>query len=1538
MKKQICRILSCLSFLTLPAFAGEGGSTWSVDWDGSSKAFIENKGQFYTQAPTGFSSQVLYAYDASSTRIFFTPAGVTFSFAQKTPKEVREHGQEKFSSEREFLEKEKEEHAALLKTDLVSYRWENASPNAQLIAENETPDYFNYSFNRNGKQVNETNIRGYQKLTYKDLYPGIDVVYTIHPQSGIKYAIVVHPGADLSAVKMQYSGPLNESPSGDMRIPTSFGDIIDHAPVSFYENDNSRSISTSFIKKGRTIMFQLDIHDPDRTVVIDPWTQTPSLPNSNKIWETETDKFGNVYIYGGDSFIKLLKYNSGGTLQWTYTSPWDSANYWIGGFVTDPNGNSYMTSGSNGEIRKITPAGAVSWSNNPNGLTSYEYWSLAFNCDQTKLYVGGTKLTFGFPVNIKGYIFEINLANGTQANSKLVGYGSSSSIPPTVQEVSSICTGPNNSLYYLTLDTCGSVNNSLTTVNFRKGTTYNFDYYIPGYGFGTKQPISAIRASATAFYTVNGTNIHKRDLSTGNVLATATIPGGASTGGFGGTKLPSNGGIDIDSCGNVYVGSTNGVYKYDANLNLITSVATTFAVYDVDVNSNGEVAACGWSGGVGKIQTFNMSACRQFPYVCVSSVLSATASNTNILCNGQCTGTATASATGGTSPYTYSWNTSPSQSTVTATGLCAGSYTCTVTDNVGATTTVSVTVTQPSAITSSVTPTNVSCNGGNNGQAAVTASGGTGGLNYNWSPSGGTNATATGLAAGNYTCTITDANGCTHQQTVTITQPSAITSSVTPTNVSCNGGNNGQAAVTASGGTGGLNYNWSPSGGTNATATGLAAGNYTCTITDANGCTHQQTVTITQPSAITASASATPTACSGNTGTATATASGGTGTFTYSWAPSGGTNANATGLTAGAYTVFVTDGNGCTQTATTTVNSSNGPTVTLQSQTNVSCNGGNNGAATMNATGGNAPYTYNWTPSGGTNANATGLSAGTYTCTVTDNNGCSQLQTVTITEPTAISGSTSTTGATCGNNNGSASVTASGGTGPYTYSWSNSQTGANATGLGAASYTVYITDANGCTQTATAVVSNTNGPAVSVQSQTNVSCNGGNNGDATVSASGGTSPYTYSWSTGGTNANETGLSAGTYTVTVTDAGGCSSVQTITITQPSAISASATSTPTGCNSSTGSATASASGGTGPYTYSWNNSQTGITATGLGVGTYTVTVTDANGCTQTANVSVIAGNAPTVAVAAQQNVTCNGNTNGSATVNVTGGTSPYTYSWAPSGGTSASANGLAAGTYTVFVTDANGCTSQVTVTITQPSALSLALTSIPACGTNNGTATANASGGTASYTYAWSPAGGTNASAGGLSAGTYTCTITDANGCTQTSTVNVVTNAFPTADAGSDVSITMGNSATLNASGGGTYSWSNGATTSTITVSPTTTTSYCVLVTSSAGCTDSACVTVNVNSDCGELFVPNAFSPNADGENDVLKVYGGCIKDLQFSIYDRWGEKVFETSDPNIGWDGKYRNEVMNTAVFVYRLEVTLLTGETISKKGNVSLIR
>ena len=228
------------------------------------------------------------------------------------------------------------------------------------------------------------------------------------------------------------------------------------------------------------------------------------------------------------------------------------------------------------------------------------------------------------------------------------------------------------------------------------------------------------------------------------------------------------------------------------------------------------------------------------------------------------------------------------------------------------------TLTQPSAIsTATGSQTNVSCNGGTNGSASVTPSGGTPGYTYSWSPSGGTAATATGLAAGSYTVTVTDANGCTATRNYLLTQPSAIsTATGSQTNVSCNGGTNGSASVSPSGGTPGYTYSWSPSGGTAATATGLAAGSYTVTVTDANGCTATRNYFLTQPSVIsTATGSQTNVSCNGGTnGSASVTASGGTPGYSYSWSPSGGTAATATGLAAGSYTVTVTDANGCTAT------------------------------------------------------------------------------------------------------------------------------------------------------------------------------------------------------------------------------------------------------------------------------------------------------------------------------------------------------------------------------------------------------------------------------------------------------------------------------------------------------------------------------------------------------------------------------------------------------------------------------------------------
>ncbi|WP_024982411.1 MBG domain-containing protein [Flavobacterium succinicans] len=485
---------------------------------------------------------------------------------------------------------------------------------------------------------------------------------------------------------------------------------------------------------------------------------------------------------------------------------------------------------------------------------------------------------------------------------------------------------------------------------------------------------------------------------------------------------------------------------------------------------------------------------------------------------------------------------------------------------------------------------------------------------------------------------------------------------------------------------------------------------------------------------------------------------------------------------------------------TITVNNLCDIVLTSASQTNIACNGGSTGAATVNAaTGGTGPYTYNWTPgtpTGDGTTSVTGLTAGTWTCTVTDANGCNTTQNFTVTQTAAISTATAAqTNVSCnGGSNGSASVTPSGGAGGYTYSWSPSGgTAATATGLSAGTYTVTVTDANACTATRNFTITQPTTISTATAAQTNVSCNGGSNGSASVTPSGGAGGYTYSWSpSGGTAATATGLAAGTYTVTVTDANACTATRNFTITQPTTIStATAAQTNVSCNGgSNGSASVTPSGGAGGYTYSWSPSGgTAATATGLSAGTYTVTVTDANACTVTRNFTITQPTAISTATAAQTNVSCNGDSNGSASVTPSGGAGGYTYSWSPSGGTAATATGLAAGTYTVTVTDANSCTATQNFTITEPMPIDFTTTILSGYDYNTGySETIVTSRGTGTKTYAVTagslPSGFSLSSAGqitGISTqiadSNFTVTATDANNCIATYNYVLKLNQIP-----------------------------------------------------------------------------------------------------------------------------------------------------------------
>ena len=792
------------------------------------------------------------------------------------------------------------------------------------------------------------------------------------------------------------------------------------------------------------------------------------------------------------------------------------------------------------------------------------------------------------------------------------------------------------------------------------------------------------------------------------------------------------------------------------------------------------------------------------------SALAATGAATNVSCNGGSNGAITLSVSGGTTAYAYSW--SNGATTQNVSGLGAGTYSVAITDANGCTAAVTKTITAPAALVASGTATNVSCNGGNNGAILLSVSGGTTAYTYSWS-NGATTQSVSGLVAGTYSVAITDANGCSAYVTKTITAPVALVASGTATNVSCNGGSNGAINLSISGGTGAYTYSWS-NGATTQNVSGLVAGTYSVAITDANGCSASVTKTITAPAALAASGTATNVSCNGgNNGAITLSISGGTTAYTYSWS-NGATTQNVSGLGAGTYSVAITDANGCTASVTKTITA---PASLVVSGTaaNVSCNGGNNGAITLSVSGGTTAYTYSWS-NGATTQSVSGLVAGTYSVAITDANGCSAYVTKTITAPAALTAPATAINASCNGGMGSINLTVAGGNAPYSYSWSNGANTEDLTSLAAGTYSVAVTDANGCTATETKTITQ---PAVLTSSAvaTNVACFAGHTGAIDLTVSGGSASYSYSWSNGAHTEDISGLTSGTYNVTITDNHGCTGTLSKTITQPVIMSFTTSSTNVLCNGgNTGTMSIAVVGGVAPYTYLWSTGATTSNISALIAGTYSVAVTDANGCSRT-ETRTISQPAPLAASAVATSATCYGSNSGSIDLTVTSGTTDYTYNWS-NGASTQDITGVTAGTYNVLVTDAHGCTTTATATVTEPTNLTAAATTTNAlCSScSNGTASLTVSGGTPSYTYLWSN-GATTKDVAGLTAGTYSVVVTDAHGCATTQTVVITAPAPLTAVAATtNVSCSGSNNGSIHlAVTGGTapytYAWSNGATT-------------------------------------------------------------------------------------------------------------------------------
>ncbi len=433
---------------------------------------------------------------------------------------------------------------------------------------------------------------------------------------------------------------------------------------------------------------------------------------------------------------------------------------------------------------------------------------------------------------------------------------------------------------------------------------------------------------------------------------------------------------------------------------------------------------------------------------------------TNASC-GQSNGSAVALPNNPTG-VTYHWSNNSSAGSIT--GLAAGTYSVTVTNPTGCTASASATITNVASnmvVTFSITQT--AC-GQSTGGATATVTGGTSPYTYHWSTNVTTNSISN-VAAGGYPLTVTDNGGCSVVNTASISNTGGPTATATPTSPTCFGGTNGSATVSATGGTQPYTYSWS-SGGTATSVTGLGAGTYTVSVHDNAQCLAVQTVTITNPAAINVSITTTNALCGNQNGTAIAVATGGSGTYTYFW-NNGNTTVSNIDLGAGSFTVTVTDNNQCTSMATAQVGSSAAPTSVLNA-----INGTCQITPQINLTilGGTQPFTFVWS-NGATSQNLTGITAGSYTVTITDANGCKSISSTSVTDNSSVNVTFNSQNPTTGNSDGSITANPNGGTSPYTYSWSTGSTSATVSNLPAGTYTVTITDQTGCVRISSVILS-----------------------------------------------------------------------------------------------------------------------------------------------------------------------------------------------------------------------------------------------------------------------------------------------------------------------------------------------------------------------------------------------------------------------------------------------------------------------------------
>lgn len=932
------------------------------------------------------------------------------------------------------------------------------------------------------------------------------------------------------------------------------------------------------------------------------------------------------------------------------------------------------------------------------------------------------------------------------------------------------------------------------------------------------------------------------------------------------------------------------------------------------------------------------------------------------LCNsGANTGSIDINVNGGTSPYTYSW--SSGQTTQDISSLNAGSYTVTVTDGAGCIKTLATTINEPTLLGQVGSIQALACNGIATGEITANAYGGELPYQYSWS-SGQTTSSIQNIPAGNYTLTVTDANGCINSSNYLVSQPAAaLALSAVSTNILCKGDATGAIDISTMGGTAGYTYNWSNNSGVmmpNQTEdlSGLLAGTYTLNVVDQNGCQSQLTQTITEPATIMSTMPVLQDInCNGDaTGQIDPSISGGTPGYGYTWS-TGATSPILSSVTAGNYSLTVQDNNGCTKVFNYTLTQPASPVTLSLSNTNVKCFGDSSATITSSTSGGTQPYNYSWN-TGQSSANLADLPAGNYVLNILDSKGCPQNANVTITQPAAALASTGVvTDINCyGDQTGSIALSPSGGTAPYQYQWTNgdslilTQATPTITGLPANSYSALLTDNNGCKVRYNFTV---NQPAAALSMQTDsitdVKCFGMPTGAADISIFGGTSPYSYAWSNGASSQDLSSIGYGTYYLTVTDSKGCTILDSATISQPpNAVVANATATSVKCFGGTdGTVISSVVGGISPYTYLWSNGATSNDIIGVPAGTYSLTVTDKNACVSVTGATV---NQPAQALVVTPTITdvqCYGAKNGQVVITMTGGVPPYSYNWGNQDEIllnhfSETINDLDTGTYFIRVTDRNGCVNEQYLVINEPQQVKITDSIITnlCYGDSTGAIYVSVTGGTPTYTYLWSN-GATTQNAGSLTSGVYTIQVTDAQACNYADTMYVsqpqqliLANSQVQEVSCEDQSDAM---ISVSAYGGVypyTYLWNNGGTSNHIdSIKPA---SYSLLLTDANGCKANFNFVVD-ESEVKCVEMPNTITPNGDNYNDTWIIKNlDLYPNASVKIFNKWGNLLYDSKGKYKPWDGTYNNQPLPSEVYYYI--IVLGNADDDQYTGTITIIR